>query len=100
MALMEISVIPLGTGSTSLGEYVAEIKSFLEKEGVPHTLTDMGTIIEGEVDELFQIARKLHEIPFQAGAKRVYTNLRIDDRRDKKVHLGHKVESVLKRLSS
>ena len=99
MALMEISVIPLGTGSTSLGDYVAEIKKFLEKKGIAHTLTDMGTIIEGEAEELFSLASQLHELPFQKGAKRVYTALKIDDRRDKKVHLGNKVASVKKRLS-
>ncbi len=98
MALMEISVVPLGTGSTSLSQYVAEIKSFLEKEGIPHVLTDMGTIIEGDPDELFRLARVLHEMPFKAGAKRVYTLIRLDDRRDKEVHLGMKVESVRRRL--
>ncbi len=98
MAIMEISVVPLGTGSTSLGHYVADIKKFLEDKGVPHTLTDMGTIIEGEVEELLRLARELHEIPFKAGAKRVYTNIRIDDRRDRPTHLGEKVERVLKRL--
>jgi len=98
MALMEISVIPLGTGSTSLGRYVAEIKKFLEENHIPHTLTDMGTIIEGDVDELLAIARKLHEMPFKAGAKRVYTALKIDDRRDKEVHLGTKTESVKRYL--
>ena len=70
MALMEISVVPLGTGSTSLGHYVAEIKDYLAKKGVPHTLTDMGTIIEGEVEELLALARELHEMPFKAGAQR------------------------------
>ncbi len=98
MAFMEISIIPLGTGSTSLGKYVADIKSYLEKRGIPHTLTDMGTIIEGDVSALLAIAQELHEIPFKAGAKRVYTNIRIDDRRDKSVHLGEKVESVQKKL--
>ncbi len=100
MALMEISVIPLGTGSTSLGQYVAEIKKYLENRGIPHTLTDMGTIIEGEVEDLLRIACELHELPFKAGAKRVYTALKIDDRRDKEVHLGTKVESVKRYLSS
>ncbi len=95
---MEISVVPLGTGSTSLGQYVADIKKFLESRGIPHTLTDMGTIIEGEVEELLRLARELHEIPFQAGAKRVYTNIRIDDRRDRQTHLGEKVERVIERL--
>ncbi len=99
MALMEISVVPLGTGSTSLGKYVAEIKTYLEKKGIPHTLTDMGTIIEGEISELLSIARELHEMPFKAGAKRVYTNIRIDDRRDKETHLGEKVKRVIERIS-
>ncbi len=99
MALMELSIIPLGTGSTSLGEYVADIKGHLEKKGIPHTLTDMGTIIEGDISALLAIAQELHEIPFKGGAKRVYTNIRIDDRRDKDIHLGEKVKSVEKRLS-
>ncbi len=98
MALMEISIIPLGTGSTSLGRYVAEIEKYLVEHNIPHTLTDMGTIIEGEVEELLALARKLHEIPFKAGAKRVYTALKIDDRRDKEVHLGTKTESVKRQL--
>ncbi len=99
MALMEISVIPLGTGSTSLGRYVAQIKKYLEENNIPHTLTDMGTIIEGEVGDLLELARRLHEIPFEAGAKRVYTALKIDDRRDKETHLGTKTESVKRYLS-
>ncbi len=100
MALMEISVVPLGTGSTSLGRYVAEIEKYLKEKGLPHTLTDMGTIVEGEIEELLTLARELHEIPFRAGVKRVYTVLKIDDRRDKRVHLGAKVESVKKHLDS
>ena len=100
MALMEISVVPLGTGSTSLGHYVAEIKDYLAKKGVPHTLTDMGTIIEGEVEELLALARELHEMPFKAGAQRVYTNIRLDDRRDRETHPGEKVQRVLGRVNS
>ncbi len=94
MALMEISVVPLGTSSTSLSKYVAEIIQILQREGIPHKLTDMGTIIEGDPETLFQVARRLHEVPFTKGALRVYTSIKIDDRRDKEVHLGDKVESV------
>ncbi len=94
MALMEISVVPLGTGSTSLSKYVAQIVRILQEEGFSYTLTDMGTIIEGPVEQLFHLARRLHEAPFTAGVKRVYTSIKIDDRRDKEVHLGEKVKSV------
>ncbi|WP_456430871.1 MTH1187 family thiamine-binding protein [Thermosulfuriphilus sp.] len=99
MALMEISVVPLGTGSTSLGDYVARIVRLLEAEGVPFKLTDMGTIIEGDVGLLLELARKIHELPFEEGCQRVYTSLRIDDRRDKTVHLDDKIASVRERLS-
>ncbi len=49
MALMEISVVPLGTGHPGVGDYVAEILQYLRKNNLPYTLTDMGTILEGEL---------------------------------------------------
>ncbi|OAQ21373.1 MTH1187 family thiamine-binding protein [Thermosulfurimonas dismutans] len=100
MALMEISVVPLGTGSTSLSKYIAEMEKYLKEKGIPYTLTDMGTIIEGEIAKLLDIAKKLHEVPFKAGVQRVYTVLKIDDRRDKEVHLGTKIKSVKEKLCS
>ncbi len=98
MALMDISIIPLCTGSTSLSKYIADIEKYLIEKNIPHTLTDMGTIIEGDVDTLLKIARELHEIPFKAGAKRVYMAIKIDDRRDKETHLGEKVKRVKSKL--
>ena len=61
-------------------------------------LHDMGAIGEGRAGDLLALARKLHEIPFKKGAKRVYTTIQMDDRRDKKVSLGDKVKSVRKKL--
>ncbi len=97
MALMEITIVPIGTGSTSVGDYVAEALRVLKERGVDFHLEDMGTIVSGEVDELLEVARRLHETPFGKGAKRVYTVIRIDDRRDKAVGLGEKARSVLER---
>ena len=99
MALMEISVIPLGTGTTSLGEYVVDIIRFLEVEGIPFKMTDMGTIVEGDVSTLLDLARRIHELPFKRGCQRVYTAIKIDDRRDKVVHLDDKISSVRERLN-
>jgi len=48
MAIAEVTVIPIGTGSTSLSAYVAELHRVLEKQtGITFTLTSMSTIIEG-----------------------------------------------------
>lgn len=98
MAFMEISVVPLGTGQPGIGDYVADIIAYLREHQIPHTLTDMGTIIEGEVEQLLALARVLHELPFQRQVWRVVTHIAIDDRRDKKVHLQDKIKAVSQRL--
>ena len=99
MALMEISVVPLGLGTPSLGEYVAALVDYLRRHHIPCRLTDMGTIIEGTPAQLLEWARILHEIPFEKGVPRVVTHITIDDRRDKKVTLGDKTASVEARLT-
>jgi uncharacterized protein (TIGR00106 family) len=98
MALMEISVVPIGTGSTSVGDYVVEMQRLLSKSGLRHQLTDMGTTVEGDLDQLLTVTKSLHESPYSLGAQRVYTVIKIDDRRDREVHLGEKTGSVLERL--
>jgi uncharacterized protein (TIGR00106 family) len=96
---MEISVMPLGTGQTGVGEYVADLIKYLKKNEIPHILTDMGTVLEGDVDQLLTVAKVLHELPFQKNVWRVVTHITIDDRRDKTVHLSDKIRTVTQRLS-
>jgi uncharacterized protein (TIGR00106 family) len=98
MAIMEISVVPLGLGLPSVGDYVAAVVKYLEDENIPHELTDMGTLVHGQAETLLRVARALHELPFQQGVKRVMTHISIDDRRDKEVLLGDKKKSVRARL--
>jgi uncharacterized protein (TIGR00106 family) len=98
MALMQIVISPRIHEGESLSPYVAEIHKYLKKTKFPHTLHDMGTIVEGKAGDLFALARKLHELPFQKGTKRVYTTIQIDDRRDKRVSLGDKVKSVRRKM--
>ena len=98
MALMQLTVTPLGTGTPSVGDYVADIQKALTIQGVNYKLTDMGTIIEGETEHLLALASKLSNMPFEKGIKRVVTQIVLDDRRDKIVGLGDKTTSVLDRL--
>jgi uncharacterized protein (TIGR00106 family) len=99
MAIMEISVTPLGLGHPSVGDYVAELVRYLQQENIPHLLTDMGTLVHGDAARLLEVARELHELPFIRGAKRVVTHITIDDRRDKEVLLGGKTTAVKVRLA-
>ena len=98
MALMHLTIIPLGTDSPSVVEYVADIQKALEKAGFPYELTDMGTIIEGNTGDLLKLAAQLAEMPFSKGVNRVSTQISLDDRRDKKVSLGDKTASVADRM--
>ena len=98
MALMHLTIIPLGTDSPSVVEYVVDIQKALEKAGFPYELTDMGTIIEGNTGGLLKLAAQLAEMPFLKGVTRVSTQISLDDRRDKKVSLGDKTASVADRM--
>ncbi|MBE3572201.1 MAG: MTH1187 family thiamine-binding protein [Moorella humiferrea] len=99
MAILEVVIAPLGTGSTSISHYVADVHRLLAATpDIKYQLTPMGTIIEGELDVLFPLLRKLHEIPFDRGALRSMTLIRIDDRRDKELTMEGKVKSVAEKL--
>ena len=100
MAVLDVTVVPLGTGSTSLSSFVAACQRELQQhgEGLKFELTAMGTIIEGDLDRILALARRLHEVPFKHGALRVNTIIRNDDRRDKAGSIAGKVESVKGKL--
>ncbi|MBA1333671.1 MAG: MTH1187 family protein [Firmicutes bacterium] len=99
MAIVEVTIAPFGTGSTSLSKYVAGCHRVLEEEkGLKYQLTPMGTVIEGELDLIIATIRKMHEVPFRQGAMRVSTLIRIDDRRDKVGTMEGKIASVENKL--
>jgi len=104
MAIIEISISPLGTGDPGVSTYVAGCLRILRKSHLKHQLTPMGTIIEGSLDEVFPVIREMMESPFLAGAVRVSTLIKIDDRRDRPQHAMEEkvrtVEKLLKRESS
>ncbi|MEH7414142.1 MTH1187 family thiamine-binding protein [Neobacillus drentensis] len=103
MAIVDVTVIPVGTETPSVSKYVASVQRVLrnyEAEGkIKFQLTPMNTIIEGELPVLFEVIQAMHEIPFSEGIKRVATSIRIDDRRDVKRSMDYKVERVNSLLS-
>ena len=99
MAIVETSISPVGTGSTSLSPYVAGCHAILKDEKrIKYQLNPMGTILEGDLDVILEVIRKMHEIPFQKGALRVSTLIKIDDRRDKTATMEQKVQAVKEKL--
>ena len=101
MALLEISIAPLGTSVTSISSYVTRaIKALREEEKANYVLTAMGTIIEGELEELMRLAIKMHQAVLSDDVNRVLTTIKIDDRRDNIPTLTSKVTAVEKQLGN
>ena len=94
MAILELTLVPIGTGETSVSKYVAEASKILEDAGVKYALNPMGTVIEADVDTALDLVRQMQEKVFDSGADRVYSVIKIDDRRDKDAHMEQKIKSV------
>lgn len=99
MAVVELTLVPIGTQTTSCSPFVAAAYDAVkDNDKVEIRLNPMGTVLEGDIDELFACVRKMQEAVFESGADRVYSVVKIDDRRDKKASLDQKVNSVMSKL--
>lgn len=96
----EISVIPV-TGSTSMSREVALAFDAIKKtKGVRAALTALGTQMEAEdISAVLAAIKAAHAAVKKAGAARVISSIRIDERLDKDQSLEAKVRSVKKRLA-
>jgi len=97
--IAEISVVPLGTAGASLSGYVAAcVEAAKKAPDVSYQLTAMGTILQGPLKRVLEVAEEMHRVPFTKGAQRVLTTIKIDDRRDKPLTIAGKVQSVAERM--
>jgi uncharacterized protein (TIGR00106 family) len=94
LAILEISVVPLGTATPSLSRHLAPLPGILEASGLRFEIHPMGTAVEGSVPELLALAVELHEAGFAQGAQRVSTHMILDDRRDQTRPMEEKVRSL------
>lgn len=94
MIISQLSIAPVGKG-TSLSKYVKIVINCLKKHDIKFVTNDMATVIEtSDLEALFSVVSKAHQAVIDAGAKRVITELKIDDRRNKEVKIGTKMNSI------
>jgi uncharacterized protein (TIGR00106 family) len=94
MIIAQLSIAPLGKG-TSVSSYVKIVIETLKKERINFQTNAMATIIEiNDLSTLFAIVQKAHQAVIAAGAERVITELKIDDRRDKEATMKSKLNSL------
>lgn len=96
--IVEFSVIPIGE-SIGISRLVAAAVKELEKHRVKHVTTPMSTIIEEDnLEKALQHIKVAHEAVFKAGARRVITVIKIDERRDVRQSMEDKLRSLEKAL--
>ena len=101
MATADLTVIALGRAEASASAYIAEIQRRLAaQDRVRYEMHAMGTSLEGATADILAVFGELHAVPFEMGIPRVYSILKLDERRDREQTLADKVESVRRRLGS
>ena len=95
MATADLTVIALGRPDASASAYIAEIQKRLRAQSkVGYRMHAMGTSLEGTTADILAVVAELHAVPFEMGVPRVYTVLKLDERRDKEQTLEEKIQSV------
>jgi uncharacterized protein (TIGR00106 family) len=100
LATADLTVIALGRAEASASEYIAEIQRRLAaQDRVRYEMHAMGTSLEGSTADILAVVEELHAVPFEQGVQRVYTVLKLDERRDRPGQtLDDKVRAVEDRL--
>ena len=96
MVLLEFSMSPLGKGE-SVGKYVSRSLEIVDQSGVEYRLNPMGTVLEGEWDEVIGVVRQCYE-QMRRDCNRISCTMKIDYRKGKNGRLSGKISSVEKRL--
>ncbi|HOO56293.1 MAG TPA: MTH1187 family thiamine-binding protein [bacterium] len=94
--LAVFTIIPIG-GDESVSPVVAKMIEAVDASGLDYKLTAMGTIIEGNWDDVMAVIKKCHNI-VRRGSARVSTSITIDDRKGAKKRLSGKIESVRQKV--
>ena len=96
MVLLEFSMSPLGKGE-SVGKYVTRSLEIVDKSGVDYRLNPMGTVLEGDWDDVFGVVTQCFE-RMRRDCHRISCSIKVDYRKGAQGRLRAKVASVEKRL--
>jgi uncharacterized protein (TIGR00106 family) len=90
--LVEFRIIPVGLGE-ELKELHAKVLAIVEMSELDYQLTAMGTLLEGEWEEIMFAVKKCHD-EIKKLSERVVTEIIVDDRKDLKGRLKGNVLEV------
>jgi len=94
--LVEFSIVPIGVGS-SIGDQLAKALKIVDDSRLPYKINPMGTVVEGEWDEVMKLIKKCHKAVLKT-CERTITTISIDDRKKKPNRINEKVKSIERRI--
>ena len=92
MILLEFSMSPMGERD-SVGRYVARSLEIIDASGLDYRLHAMGTVLEGEWDECFDVVKKCYNA-MSSDCDRISCTIKVDVRKGASGRLTGKVKSV------
>lgn len=94
--LFELSLFPLGKSRGMSGD-VARVVELIDNSGLPYQLTCMGTMIEGEWEEVIELIGRCRRVLLEKH-DRIYLLLKADELKGRTGRLQGKVKSVEEKL--
>lgn len=98
MPLLEINIVPVGTDSPSFSSQVTDEVRVIEEKDLKYEVTPTSTVLEGDIDDLWEAAKEMHQKALEVGPERIVTNINIDHRTDKQMDMDQQIEKVEKHL--
>jgi len=96
MVVLEFSMFPLDKGE-SVSPYVARSLDIIDSSGLPYRCHAMGTLLEGEFDEVMDVVAKCFRA-MAADCHRIECSIKLDYREGRRGRLDSKVQSVEQKL--
>ena len=98
MPLLEISIVPVGTDSPSFSSQVTDAVRIIEEKDLKYEVTPTSTVLEGDIDDLWEVAKEIHQKAFELGPERIVTTINIDHRTDKHMDMDQQIDKVEEQL--
>lgn len=92
MVLLDFSMTPVGKGE-SVAPYVARCLRIVESSGMDYRLHAMGTTLEGDWDQVFDVVRRCFE-ELRQDCSRISCSIKVDYRSGPAGRLERKVRHV------
>ena len=90
--IAEFSIIPVGSGE-DVAQYVASAVQMVDDSGLDYQLTAMGTLVEGDWEEVMKLISKIHDKIIQQ-VPRLEINARFDDHKGRTNMIAKRVHEI------